>query len=151
MTNSILFEEKNNTGIIILNRPEVLNAMNRDLIMGLYETFQEIEKENDSRVIIITGEGRGFCSGADLIDIKNLNKKNSITTYHEKINNLLDIIRNLKLPLISVIRLYCFGAGFIIATHSDFLLASNDAIFCIPASKLKIKIPNEQILSLIHI
>ena len=66
--NTTIKKELKDNGVLILtlNRPEVLNAMNKDLIMGLYEIFQEIEKEKDSRVIIITGEGRGFCSGADL-------------------------------------------------------------------------------------
>ncbi len=53
MNNAIKKELKDNGVMVLtLNRPEVLNAMNRDLIMGLYETFQEIEKEKDSRVII---------------------------------------------------------------------------------------------------
>ena len=63
MNNAITKElRENGVMVLTLNRPEVLNAMNKDLIMGLYEIFQEIEKENDSRVIIITGEGRGFCA-----------------------------------------------------------------------------------------
>ena len=66
--NTTIKKDLKDNGVLILtlNRPEVLNAMNKDLIMGLYEIFQEIDKEKDSRVIIITGEGRGFCSGADL-------------------------------------------------------------------------------------
>ena len=61
MNNAIKKELKDNGVMVLtLNRPEVLNAMNHDLIMGLYEIFQEIEKEKDSRVIIITGEGRGL-------------------------------------------------------------------------------------------
>ena len=54
MNNAITKElRENGVMVLTLNRPEVLNAMNKDLIMGLYEIFQEIEKENDSRVIII--------------------------------------------------------------------------------------------------
>ncbi len=132
-----LYNERKSNALSLKMLDQLINVLNNKIII------------KKLKCIVISGANKGpFCSGADLIDIKNLNKENSITTYHEKINNLLDIIRNLKLPVISVIRLYCFGAGFIIATHSDFLLASNDAIFCIPASKLKIKIPNEQIKSL---
>ena len=57
--NTTIKKDLKDNGVLILtlNRPEVLNAMNKDLIMGLYEIFQEIDKEKDSRVIIITGEG----------------------------------------------------------------------------------------------
>ena len=57
---------KNGVLILTMNRPQVLNAMNKDLIVGLLETFKEIEKEKESRVVVLTGKGKGFCSGADL-------------------------------------------------------------------------------------
>ena len=65
--------------------------------------------------------------------------------YHKKMNNLLKIITELKIPVISVIRSHCFGAGFILALHSDILIAAESACFCIPAAKLNIKIPKKQI------
>ena len=57
---------KNGVLILTMNRPQVLNAMNKDLIVGLLDTFKEIEKEKESRVVVLTGKGKGFCSGADL-------------------------------------------------------------------------------------
>ena len=53
---------------LTLNRPEVLNAMNADLILGLLENINEAKSNKQVRSIIITGSGRGFCSGADLVD-----------------------------------------------------------------------------------
>ena len=60
-------------------------------------------------------------------------------------NNLLKVITKLEIPVISVIRSHCFGAGFILALHSDIIIAAENALFCIPASKLNIKIPKKQI------
>ena len=55
---------KNGVVILTMNRPRVLNAMSKDLIVGLLDTFKEIEIEQKSRVVILTGKGKGFCSGA---------------------------------------------------------------------------------------
>ena len=60
-------------------------------------------------------------------------------------NNLLKIITKLEVPVISVIRSHCYGAGFIIAMHSDIIIAAESSSFCIPASKLNIQIPKKQI------
>ncbi len=54
--------------IIKLNRPECLNAMSIELVSGLYDAFKKVGKDNDTRVVLLTGEGRGFCSGLDLED-----------------------------------------------------------------------------------
>ena len=64
-------------------------------------------------------------------------------------NNLLKIITKLEVPVISVIRSHCYGAGFIIAMHSDIIIAAESSSFCIPASKLNIQIPKKQILHLL--
>ena len=55
-------------GLITLNRPERLNAINPDMLDDFFALFDYLNKNEDIRVIIITGEGRGFCSGADLTD-----------------------------------------------------------------------------------
>ena len=68
--NNVIEKFLNDDGVLklSLNRPETLNAMNADLIMGLLECFNEAKADKKIRSIIITGNGRGFCSGADLID-----------------------------------------------------------------------------------
>jgi len=58
--------ELSESGVLFirLNRPEVLNSMNRDLVMGLLETMNEVNEDPKVRVVVITGNGRGFCAGA---------------------------------------------------------------------------------------
>ena len=89
-----------------------------------------------------------FSSGADLDDIRKLIASKNINFYHKKMNNLLKVITKLEIPVISVVRYHCFGAGFIIAMHSDIIISAESSSFCIPASKLNIKIPKKIILKL---
>lgn len=62
----LLYEKRGNAALIILNRPEVLNALNAALHEDLFRCIAEARNDDAVRVIVITGAGRGFCSGADL-------------------------------------------------------------------------------------
>ena len=125
------------------------NALSLDILEKMSEKLSQSRYITKFKCIVITGTKKSaFSSGADLDDIKKLIKINKMSSYHKKMNNLLKIITELKIPVISVIRSYCFGAGFILALHSDIIIASESALFCIPASKLNIKIPKKQILHL---
>ena len=131
---------------IEFNNVSKKNALSLEM---LEETASKLSQSNfitKFKCIVITGTKRSaFSSGADLDDIKKLINKNNMNFYHKKMNNLLKIITKLKIPVISIIRSHCFGAGFILALHSDILIAAESALFCIPASKLNIKIPKKQI------
>ena len=54
------------TAIVTLHRPETLNSMNNDLMIGIRESIERVEADESVRVVVLTGAGRGFCSGADL-------------------------------------------------------------------------------------
>ncbi len=136
MNNAIKKELKDNGVMVLtLNRPEVLNAMNRDLIMGLYETFQEIEKEKDSRVIIITGEGRGFCSGADLADGGWPSEEGmtggeaGANSMEIGFNPLIRLITSIDKPVITSINGIAAGGGVGLALSGDLIVASESAKF----------------------
>ena len=125
------------------------NALSLDILEKMSEKLSQSRYITKFKCIVITGtKNSAFSSGADLDDIKKLIKIKKMSSYHKKMNNLLKIITELEIPVISVIRSYCFGAGFILALHSDIIIASESALFCIPASKLNIKIPKKQILHL---
>jgi len=135
--NTAVKKELKDNGVLILtlNRPEVLNAMNKDLIMGLYEIFQEIEKEKDSRVIIITGEGRGFCSGADLANGGWPSEEGlsggEIGANNMEIgfNPLIRLITSIDKPVITAINGMAAGGGVGLALSGDLVVASESAKF----------------------
>lgn len=135
--NTTIKKELKDNGVLILtlNRPEVLNAMNKDLIMGLYEIFQEIEKEKDSRVIVITGEGRGFCSGADLANggwpSEEGMSGGEIGANNMEIgfNPLIRLITSIDKPVITAINGMAAGGGVGLALSGDLIVASESAKF----------------------
>ena len=66
MNNMIKYKSENSIGILTLNRPEKRNALHPDLVKQMKEKLEEIEKDEGVKVLIITGEGKAFCAGADL-------------------------------------------------------------------------------------
>ena len=62
----IIYEKKDHIVTITLNRPERLNAMNQQMMKELEEVFNLLEEDDDTRVVVITGTGRGFCTGVDV-------------------------------------------------------------------------------------
>ena len=66
MSEEVIFAEENGIGIITLNRPDRLNAFTGQMMNDLISAFDSASKDDEVRVIIVTGEGRGFCAGADL-------------------------------------------------------------------------------------
>ena len=66
MNNAVLYEKKEGVAIVTLNRPERLNAVNDEIRAGLREKLDDAAKDEEVKVIIVTGAGRGFCAGADM-------------------------------------------------------------------------------------
>ena len=129
--NSFLFE-KNEDGVatITLNRPERLNALTFEVYRELSDRFAALAHEKDVRVVVITGAGRGFCSGGDVHDIIG-------ELFNRDIEGLLDftrmtceLVRNIRAlpkPVIASLNGTTAGAGACIALASDIRIASEDA------------------------
>ena len=72
MFETLLLEKQNGKAVIKLNRPEVYNAFNEAMKKELQEALKDVERDKAVRVVIITGEGKAFCSGQDLKDAMNM-------------------------------------------------------------------------------
>lgn len=136
MANAI--EKKlNEKGVLklTLNRPEVLNAMNADLIMGLLESFYEAKADNEVRAIVITGNGRGFCAGADLVNggwpsTKGLSTGEvTFNNMENAFNPLVKAITQSNKPVISAINGVAAGGGVGLALCGDIVIAAESAKF----------------------
>ena len=66
MEKEVLFEKEKNIAIITFNRPQRYNAVNQDLVDGINDSLSIVENDNDIRAVVLTGNGKGFCSGADM-------------------------------------------------------------------------------------
>jgi 2-(1,2-epoxy-1,2-dihydrophenyl)acetyl-CoA isomerase len=135
--NNAIEKELLTSGVLILklNRPEVLNAMNKDLIVGLLELINETSDDDNVRAIIITGNGRGFCAGADLVDggwpnEDNLSAGQSAGKNMETaFNPLVKAITQSNKPVITAINGIAAGGGVGLALSGDIVIAAESAKF----------------------
>ena len=152
MSKNVIFNESfaNKILKIELNNLSKKNALSLEMLTEIASKLSQNNYIKKFKCLVIAGAKKSaFSSGADLDDIRKLIASKNINFYHKKMNNLLKVITKLEIPVISVIRSHCFGAGFIIAMHSDIIIAAESSSFCIPASKLNIQIPKKQILHLL--
>lgn len=122
---SILKETKNSILFITLNRPDVMNAFNTEMLLELQEAFKEAESDA-VRCVVITGNGKGFCSGQDLKDFQS-EKKTFKEALESKYNPLIKLMMNLPKPIICGINGVAAGAGLSLALACDFRIAVESA------------------------
>jgi len=121
--------------VLTLNRPERLNAMNYDLVRGLYDTLDELETDRSCRVIVLTGAGRGFCAGLDLSEgaspptTSGLGRAQAGMTVQKLIAGLVPRMRSVPQPIIAAVNGAASGGGLALALASDVRVASESARF----------------------
>jgi 2-(1,2-epoxy-1,2-dihydrophenyl)acetyl-CoA isomerase len=123
--NSIIVEKKASVLFVILNRPDVLNAFNSEMLFELQDAFKQAELD-DIRCVVLTGNGKGFCSGQDLKDFEK-EKKTFKEALETKYNPLIKQIMNLPKPIICGINGVAAGAGCSLALACDFRIAVESA------------------------
>lgn len=120
-----------------MNPATKLIFMNTALGMEINEVLDELEKNPDVNVIILTGKDKSFCTGADISEIREKGYKELFfNDYFEKV--WFRLIPKVRKPLIAAVNGYCFGGGFEIALMCDIIVASDDAQFGLPEIKLGI-------------
>ncbi|WP_342766571.1 enoyl-CoA hydratase-related protein [Candidatus Borrarchaeum sp.] len=125
--NSLKYEAVDKIGIITINRPNALNAFNKDVIDKFDNLLDEIGNDGRVKVVIITGEGeRAFCTGADLAGIKNSTKE-EFAQFIEKGQMLMRKIETMKKPFIAAINGFALGGGLELALACDIRIASENA------------------------
>ena len=133
---SILFEIKEQVGIITFNRPEKLNAFNREMSLLLQEKLDKCKAEN-IRAVYITGAGKGFSAGQDLSEVSNpVNSLDFNTILTRHYNPIVTRIRKLEKPVVAAVNGVAAGAGANIALCCDIVVAAQSAFFIQAFSKL---------------
>jgi enoyl-CoA hydratase len=130
---SILVETHHWVGLIRLNRPKALNALNATLLDELNTALLEFDSDSDIGAIVITGNKRSFSPGADIKDMAEASAVEMLQGDHI---SAFDTIRQVKKPVIAAVSGYCLGGGHELAMSCDMIVASETAKFGQPEINL---------------
>jgi enoyl-CoA hydratase len=135
---NILFEIKDNIGIVTINRPDKLNALNGDTINELEDIFDSIKENTQVSVVVITGSGeKAFVAGADISELNKLDVL-SAKEFSEKGNKVFRKIEDLGKPVIAAVNGFALGGGCELALACHIRTASENAKFGQPEVNLGI-------------
>lgn len=124
---TIILEISQGIATLTLNRPEVFNAFNEQQSYDVIDALKKIEKDKSVRVVILTGEGKAFCSGQDLKSIAGNKNRSLSESLYKRYNPMIRAMRNLPLPIICKLNGVAAGAGCSMALASDMIIASENA------------------------
>ena len=130
---TILLERKGRVGIITLNRPKALNALNSQLMREVVSAVEELDADSEIGAILLTGSERAFAAGAD---IKEMAPKTFSEVYAEDFFSEWDRLSSARTPIIAAVSGYALGGGCELAMLCDFIIASDTAKFGQPEIKL---------------
>jgi methylglutaconyl-CoA hydratase len=135
---SVIYALEGTVALLTLNRPEKRNALNDALVSGLKESLREADGNDAVRVIVITGAGTDFCSGADLAALQKISES-SVTGNLEDAQLLMELfalIRRVRVPVVAAVRGRALAGGCGLATACDLVLAARSARFGYPEVKI---------------
>ena len=131
-------ERRESFAIVRLNRPEKFNALSREMILNLSEVFTNLKSQSDLRTIILTGAGdRSFCAGTDISELAELDKDRA-REVSERGQALCNQIESYGVPVIAAVNGIAAGGGCELALACHLRIASANAQFSLPETKLGI-------------
>jgi enoyl-CoA hydratase len=126
---TLLFSKENGIGTVTINRPQAANAMNDLAYSELLQLFQEIEQDQEIRVVILTGAGeKAFVAGTDITNMAKLSAAEA-RAFAYKLKKTFDLIWNMDKPIIAAVNGYALGGGAELAMSADIIIASENAKF----------------------
>lgn len=132
---TIITETRGKVGIIRLNRPKALNALNGQLITEMNAALDRFDRNSKIAVIILTGSEKAFAAGADIVEMKD---KSFAQVTEEDFLSDWDHITTIRKPIIAAVAGYALGGGFEFALACDTIIAAENARFALPEVTLGI-------------
>jgi enoyl-CoA hydratase len=122
----VLVEREEPIAVVLLNRPDALNALSDELMDELVATLVELDRDGDIRCIVLGGSERVFAAGADIAELA---RSSAIDLYYQRRVERWDAISGLWTPLVAAVSGYCLGGGCELAMACDLIIASETAQF----------------------
>lgn len=132
MSHDFLYEVHDGVATVTLNRPDVLNALTFEVYAQLRDLFDGLRTDDRVRVVVLTGAGRGFCSGGDVHQIIGELLRRDMRAHLEFTRMTGAVVRNMRLlekPIVAAVNGMAAGAGAVLALAADLRLASDRARF----------------------
>ena len=126
MSELVLVEREGPIAVVLLNRPDALNALSDELMDELVTRLTELDREEDVRCIVLGGSERAFAAGADIAELA---KSSPIDLYYQRRVERWDVIAGLWTPLVAAVSGFCLGGGCELAMACDLIVASETAQF----------------------
>ena len=126
MSELVLVERDGPIAVVLLNRPEALNALSDELMDELVTRLTELDREEGVRCIVLGGSERAFAAGADIAELA---KSSPIDLYYQRRVERWDVIAGLWTPLVAAVSGFCLGGGCELAMACDLIVASETAQF----------------------
>jgi len=132
----ILYEKKEGVAWVTINRPEVLNALNRAMWRELAQAMDLADEDEEVRVVVITGAGRAFCAGDDIKDLATIKDAFDAKAYFKEITKATRNVEEFRKPIIAAVNGLAYGGGCEITMVCDIAIASENARFAQPEGKI---------------
>ncbi len=131
----VLVEHDEPIAVVLLNRPEVLNALNEQVMADLVAALTELDDDEAVRCIVLGGSERAFAAGADIGEMA---EASAMDMYHARRIDKWDAIRRIRTPIVAAVSGFCLGGGNELAMACDLIVASETAKFGQPETGLGI-------------
>ncbi|HEU4976294.1 MAG TPA: enoyl-CoA hydratase/isomerase family protein [Baekduia sp.] len=131
----VIYEERDGVGWITLNRPDKLNALNREVFERLADALRTLDRSRSVAAGVLHGAGRAFAAGADIQDYVDISVE-QYRAFMDVGREATDLIGTIDKPVIAAVQGFALGGGFELVLGCDFVVAADNARFGLPEPKL---------------
>jgi enoyl-CoA hydratase len=131
-------DEPDGVRVLTLNRPEKLNAWHQPMRMEMRDAIEDVARNQDLRVLVITGAGRAFSAGEDVAGMAGLTDlgTRAFRSVVRQIHDVFDLVENIEIPVVAAVEGVAAGGGFELCLSCDFRVLADSARFVMPEVKV---------------